>query len=378
VNYDSVAGVARTLLYEGYLLYPYRRSSVKNAKRWTFGSLYPKAYAARGRERSSVTARVLVQGETPSIGVRAVFLAACERTKSGDERRVEAVERHAELTPMRARSLAEPRSVHFALPAEGWVDDGARYATRALEGVLEVTTLPVARWVTELRVRLENSTRVSHALTSDDAELVTFGSAHLVLGVEDGAFVSLLDPPAELASATGACSNDGVWPALVGDPARRDRMLASPIVVYDFPALARESRGDYFDATEIDEMLALRLRTLSDAEKREIYAGDPRAASLLARSEALGPSELMALHGARRDPEPRPGDRVRLRPHPGRDALDVLLAGELATVVSLERDFEGRTYCTVALDADPGRDLAFTGQPGHRFFYELDELERVP
>ncbi|HEX6273540.1 MAG TPA: hypothetical protein VFZ53_10875 [Polyangiaceae bacterium] len=378
MNYDAVESVAKTLLYEGYLLYPYRKSSVKNAKRWTFGSLYPQAYAANGRERSSVTARVLVQGDAPIVGARAVFLAACERTRSGDERRVEAAPRHVDVDAVRVSDLDPPRSMPFALPAEGWVDDGARYATRALEGVLSVGAKPVMRGVSELCVRLENVTHVAHALTSEDAELVTFGSAHLALGVEAGAFVSLLDPPAELAAASCACANDGVWPALIGDPARRDRMLASPIIVYDFPALARESHGDYFDATEIDEMLALRLRTLTDAEKLEVYAGDPRAASVLARSEALGARELMALHGARRDSEPRPGDRVRLRPRAGRDAIDVLFSGELATVVSLERDFEGRVYCTVALDADPGRDLAFSGQPGHRFFYELDELERLP
>jgi hydrogenase maturation protease len=199
-----------------------------------------------------------------------------------------------------------------------------------------------------------------------------------MLAVEDGVFVSLLEPPSHLTDAARACKNDGVWPALVGDAARRDRVLASPIVVYDFPAHAPESHGDYFDATEIDEMLALRLRTLTDAEKREVYAGDPRAAAVLARSEALEPHDLSELHGARRDLEPRPGDRVRIRPRPGRDAIDILLCGELATVVSLERDFEGRTYCTVALDVDPGRDLGAAGQPGHRFFYELDELERVP
>jgi hypothetical protein len=109
-----------------------------------------------------------------------------------------------------------------------------------------------------------------------------------------------------------------------------------------------------------------------------VYAGDPRAAAVLARSEALGDTELLSLHGARRDAEPKPGDRVRLRPHSGRDAFDVLLRGEVATVVSVEEDFEGKRYCAVAIDADPGRDLGFTGQPGHRFFFEPDELERLP
>ena len=377
MNFGAVEGIAKALLYEGYLLYPYRATSLKNAKRWTFGSLYPAAYAEHGRERSRITAEVLVTGEAPVVGVRAVFLASCERTL-GESRRVEAVERRVDLEPFPALELAAIRSRGFELPTEAWFDRDARYATQKLEGQLEVGVEQIAPGVGKLRAHFANTTRISSALSSDDAELVAFGSAHLLFAVERGSFISLLDPPAELAEASRACANDGVWPALIGDPSRRDRMLASPIVVYDFPALAKESRGDYFDATEIDEMLALRLRTLSEAEKHEIRAGDPRAAAVLARSEALGPDELAELHGARRDSDPRPGDRVRLRPRAGRDAIDVLLKGELATVVSLERDFEGRTYCTVALDADPGRDLAFTGHPGHRFFYELDELELLP
>jgi hydrogenase maturation protease len=377
VNYASVEGIAKTLLYEGYLLYPYRPSSLKNARRFTFGSLYPRAYAERGRERSEIVAEVLVEGRAPALGARAVFLVACERTL-GDARRVEVVERRIDVEPNRASELALPRRRHFEAHGETWFDGKARFSTRPLEGVLELRTEPVAPGVTKFCIRFENVADVSAALSSEDAELVAFGSAHLMLAVDDGKFVSLIEPPPALADAARACRNDGVWPVLVGDAARRDRMLASPIVVYDFPAHATESHGDYFDATEIDEMLALRLRTLTDAEKREVYAGDPRAAALLSRTEALEPRDLSALHGARRDSVPRPGDRVRLRPRPGRDAIDVLLRGELATVISLESDFEGRTYCTVALDADPGRDLAEAGEPGHRFFYEPDELERVP
>src|SRR4051812_3831007 len=131
-------------------------------------------------------------------------------------------------------------------------------------------------------------------------------------------------------------------------------------------------------------MLALRVRTLTDAEKEQAKNTDPRARQILERSEALTDEQLLSLHGAWREPvataasgSPQPGDRVRLRPKSGRDVFDWALAGELATVISLEQDFEGRRYCTVTVDADPGRDLGVTGQPGHRFFFELEELEPV-
>ena len=350
MNYAAAESVAKVLLYEGYLLYPHRPSSVKNTRRWTFGSLYPKAYAEHGRERSSVSTEVLVTGDAPVVGVRAAFLVACERTL-GDARRIEAVERRFDFGPATRLELGATRSRHFVLPAEAWFIGDVRFETRALEGVLEVGVERIAPSVAKLRVRLENVTVVSDALSGDDAELVAFGSAHLVFGVDAGAFASLVNPPVELAEPARLCANEGVWPALVGDRERCDLMLASPIVVYDFPALANERRGAPFEAKEIDEMLALRLRTQGDAAKRELHASEPR------------------------DVEPRPGDRVRLRPHGGRDAIDALLKGELATIVSLEHDFDGRTYCTVAIDANPGHDLAFEGHPGHRFFYELDELE---
>jgi hypothetical protein len=158
-------------------------------------------------------------------------------------------------------------------------------------------------------------------------------------------------------------------------------MLASPITLYDFPVVAPESPGDFYDATEMDEMLALRVRTMTDSEKAEARFTDPRARQIIERSEGLPEAELLGLHGTWREPWvaewPRPGDRVRICPKPGRDVLDLALAGELATVVSLEQDAEGRKYCTVTIDADPGRDLGLLGQPGHRFFFELEELERA-
>ena len=131
--------------------------------------------------------------------------------------------------------------------------------------------------------------------------------------------------------------------------------------------MAPESPGDFFDGTEIDEMLALRIQTLTDAEKRQMAAGDPRTRALLDRVEGLTGPGLARLHGAVRDP--RPGDRVRLRPSGRADAFDLLLAGKAATVASVETDFEGRSYVTVTVDDDPGRDPGAIGMPGHRFFF---------
>jgi hypothetical protein len=73
----------------------------------------------------------------------------------------------------------------------------------------------------------------------------------------------------------------------------------------------------------------------------------------------------------------RPGDRVRLKPRRGADSMDAALRGELATIVGVEEDMEGRVYLAVTVDADPGRDLGAEGKPGHRFFFRPDEVERA-
>jgi hydrogenase maturation protease len=75
------------------------------------------------------------------------------------------------------------------------------------------------------------------------------------------------------------------------------------------------------------------------------------------------------------DVEVRTGDRVRLLPRKGGDILDIALQGQIATVESIEQDYEGKSHLAVVLDEDPGRDLGLLRQPGHRFFFEPTEVE---
>ena len=76
--------------------------------------------------------------------------------------------------------------------------------------------------------------------------------------------------------------------------------------------------------------------------------------------------------------ELKTGDRVRLRPKEGGDILDIALRGQIATVESIEQDYEGKSHVCVVLDDDPGRDLGFMRQPGHRFFFDATEVEPLP
>ena len=117
----------------------------------------------------------------------------------------------------------------------------------------------------------------------------------------------MTDHPEWAAAEVAACTNIGTWPVLAGPGDCRDLVLSSPVILYDHPEIAPESAGDLFDATEIDEILTLRTLALTDEEKRQARATDPRAADLIDRLDELPPEMLEKLHGAIRYLEPGAG-----------------------------------------------------------------------
>jgi hydrogenase maturation protease len=166
----------------------------------------------------------------------------------------------------------------------------------ALEGSIDVTAERLREDLHRVTVRIENTT--PFAGSREESLEQTFCSCHAVLRAGIGAeLVSLTDPPSELREAAEACVNEGVWPVLVGEPHERATMLASPIILEDHPRVAPESPGDLFDGGEIDQMLVLNILALTDEEKEEMRASDPKARAILERTEALTPEELMRLSG---------------------------------------------------------------------------------
>ncbi|HYE90750.1 MAG TPA: hypothetical protein VEA38_07020 [Terriglobales bacterium] len=362
---DGLTALARALLYEGYLLYPYRASSVKNRQRWMFGTLYPRTFVETQAEGDAwwLRAECLVRGRGDAIlGVHVRFLElAATRT----------AEREADAPESTLGRLCDrPETTAFGAPpgAHGALTVGAEPAG---EGLFKISVL------VENRTAFAPDPNATREARRDTALHGAFTAAHVLLRVTGGAFLSLIDPPEIARAAAARCRNVGVWPVLVGAAGADDAMLAAPIVLDDHPRVAPESPGDFFDATEIDAMLTLRVLTLSDEEKAAVRTGDPLAAALLARTERLTDAERRRLiDGAAR--ALRPGRRVRLTPRPGGDVFDLALAGRTATIVKLEEDYEGRRYVAVAVDDDPGRDLGIDGRPGHRFFFRPDEVELLP
>jgi hypothetical protein len=145
-----------------------------------------------------------------------------------------------------------------------------------------------------LRVAIENISTWEGG-SREEAMVHTLAAAHVLASVQGGAFVSARDSEEPL-------QHEGLWPVLVGEEGDRSTILASPIILDDYPRVAPESPGDFFDGGEIDQLLVLNLLALSDEEKREIRAGDPRAREILERTEAMTPAQLARLHGTWRSP----------------------------------------------------------------------------
>ncbi len=303
----SVERVAAALLYEGYMLYPYRRSAVKNRQRFNFGVIYPEPYsrAQAGTDLCEMRTECLVQGDADTaLDVTVRFLHLCARAPERPTDPVwhDAVEREVTALDVRLGDLAAGiRAVPFA-----FTDAVAAGRQVELDGRVDVGAEMVAPGVFRLAVGIVNLTSMdaagadARAETRDEAMLRALVSAHTILRVRGGEFVSLIEPPAALSAPAAACRNVGTWPVLAGEDGARDTMLSSPIIVADFPAIAPESPGDFFDGTEMDEMLTLRILTLTDEEKREMGASDERVRRLLERTEAFGEEQLMQMHGVLR------------------------------------------------------------------------------
>jgi len=318
---DPVRAIADAVLYEGYVLWPYRRSALKNTQRWTFGGVYPRAHAeARevGDDPWTMQTQCLVEGGGDRrIGVGLRFLHVVWRQAvDADGREVdaleiegerhltweEAVEREVALELTALDELATARRVPISIAAgserEPLGPQGAVVRSwEPLEGSLSVSAEPLGPTLFRLTARIENTSPWTGG-AREAALRRTFCSAHTLLRAPDGgAFVSQTDPPEPLREASEACENQGTWPVLVGEAGEHHTLLSSPIILEDHPRIAPESPGDLFDGGEIDQLLILNILQLTDEEKAEARASDPKVREILDRSEALTPEELMRLHG---------------------------------------------------------------------------------
>jgi hypothetical protein len=464
-RFAAARQVADAVLYEGYVLYPYRASARKNQLRWQFGVLVPRDTAPGLGEASSMRTETVAEvGDDATFDVRVRGLQVQARTVeeadgSGGFRPVasldtgdrvwtsfeEAVEHQVDVVGLRVDDLIRGgRSAVVSWDGEQSVEEIIDF-TGAVVGRVVRTRLPVTAQVligarrcpgpdplVWLSVDIGNTTPDVSATSRDDAVRHSLVAVHTLAAVDGGRFLSVLDPPAHARTVVSACSSAGTFPVLIDD----DVVLSSPIILYDRPAVAPESDGDMFDATEIDEILALRVLTLTDEEKREARGTDPRSAAVVDRCDALTAESLERLHGTFRafhftgaadpgvpergapwsdpgvpgrgapwsdpgesglpwwepavdaafdpwtdrmwigDVEVGKGARVRLHPSRRADAQDFFLVGLQATVGGVFHDVDGEVHLAVVVDDDPGADL-HQAHGRYRYFHP-DEVEVLP
>jgi len=430
VNFDDARAMADAVMYEGYILYPYRASAAKNQSRWQFGVVMSPGYtAADPSERAfAQTECVLEHTGQPALDLVIRFLQVQRRTGAGPSWD-EAVEREVAVAVNTAQLLGGEECVtEFEIPG-GEEREGDVVRRRAgLTGAVTVlaSPLPCPWGAARLRVRVDNHSAPSDVpRRREDALPTALVAAHMIIGLNGGAFISMTDPPEWARREVQACENIGCWPVLAGPDGGRGVMLSTPIILYDHPELAPESPGDLYDGTEIDEILSLRTLALSDAEKQEARATDPRAAALIDRVEALGPDDFDRMHGTIRSPrvvsglpgalysgpaegpgapagyEPAVpwwdpaadasvspdtdaitvagrriarGSLVTLRPGVRRsDAQDMFLDGRAARVEAVLLDIDDTAYLAVSLTDDPDQDLRVAH--GRFLYFSPDEVE---
>jgi hypothetical protein len=298
---DPVKAIADAVLYEGYVLWPYRRSALKNTKRWTFGCVFPRAHSElHPDDRCVMRAQVLVEGD-PAVDVGVRFLQVVHRQAMRGDEPVDALGSALTWDEAVERECGPGRLAIAAGREAERVDGGALVRSwHGLEGAVDVATEPLGGDLSRVTVTVANTTPWS----GDDRAAAlerAFCSTHAVLRAASGAFVSSTDPPEHHRAHAEACVNEGCWPVLVGEPGSADTVLVSPIILEDHPRIAPESPGDLFDGGEIDQMLVLNILTLTDAEKAEMRDSDPRTREILERTEALTPEQLTRLSGAIRE-----------------------------------------------------------------------------
>ncbi len=343
MNLAGVEKIAEAVLYEGYMLYPYRASAIKNRQRWNFGVLTPRSYSELngGAEAWLMQTECLLEADASTrLDIEIRFLQIVNRTVgkcappldelpadgepkvdfvqklSVDERDYvpwqEAIERKVVIAALSPAASSFPQHSCFEFSArrelepvrghEGRIEGVIVREQAALAGAVEVNLKSCREGLIQVRVCLRNLTAdgISQFEGREEALMHSLVSAHAILGVENGRFISLLEPPDDLEDWAAKCANIGTWPVLVGEQGSREAMLSSPIILYDYPQIAPESPGSLFDGTEIDEILSLRILTMTEEEKREMRQGDDRTRQILERTEQMPPEQFMKLHGVLR------------------------------------------------------------------------------
>jgi hypothetical protein len=340
---DSVLeNLTRTLLYEGYSLYPYYRSAIKNQKPIPFGVIFPKDYNAHyEHSHSNMQSQNILTGNddlTVAINVRFLHLRKTElfqKNSNSDnnddyapafsldiygniyQAGWQTIERKISTGNLRVSELAHKSKIilfEFDSMNEGEIifNEQKEVVAKTISSVAEIKgTIKIkagkvkdSKDAFRLTVSVTNLTPVTDApgMTRDDAMLQSFLSTHIILHTGQGEFISHQDPPDEWKKAIASCENLNTWPILIDKS--NSTLLSSPVILYDYPEINPLSSGDLFDSTEIEEALLLHVNLLSDEEKKRIGSNDKKLHAMLNKVSGLTPGDLAVYHSMMKESAP--------------------------------------------------------------------------
>jgi len=421
--HEAAERLAKSLLFEGYALYPYTPAATKNSTPTPFGIAYPSAYAKRqpaafDHVRIEVVA---VPGEGAEIEGVALFLQAAGTRHQATERRVTVGPLPLDVV------LESPAELSFAFdsaPPEVATGEEPTQSPDVVTGTVRISAEAVGPGHVRIGMQVRNTTPVPDAeaegMERGDALRRALLSCHAMLGISAGAFASPLENEGLVGDAVQACENVNAWPVLASPD--DDAVLGAAILLPDHPQIAPQSNVNFFDNTEIEEALVLHVQALTDEERAAIDEQDPVVREMIEQAEGTTQEELLSLHGMMKaseegikfpewsepgmgiepgvEPEPpvRPpppgpadtagedelvvdgkafkrGGKVVLRPGTDGDPYDRMMDGRTATVERIYLDFDGKAYFGVSIDGDPMREIL--RDTGRYLFFFADEVEPV-
>lgn len=367
----SVEQLVDSLLYEGYALYPYTPGATKNATPTPHGIVYPPAYAERNPFAKALlrVEVVLEHGPGAAVAGSVRFLQASGERHQGAERSIE-------LAPVGVAELLAGDGVGSEFSFEG---------ERLLRGRARMRAERLGEGLGRVRLCLHNESEFEGGDDRPAALRSSLLSAHVVLRADGGRFVSPIENEGPHVEAVAACENVNTWPVLASP--ENDVVLGASMFLPDHPRIAPESLGGLFDSTEIEEALLLHVQTLSDSEREEIVAQDPKVREVIERAEQVTPEQIAGLHGRLEMGHPQLGEpaaevagrtiargaRVLLHPRAGGDSYDAILAGKAATIERIYVDYEDGVHLGVTIDDDPGQELM--RDTGRYLYFKPEEVE---
>lgn len=274
-NFGKIEKLADAILYEGYALFPYRKNALKNQKRFNFGVLSPKCWAEKqtNEQYFQQTEILILANESAKISFKVRYLQI-ENNEDWQTAHEKVYENSVEMKEFQISDFKFQ-----------------------IDGKIELIAKKLGENLFKLSFKLQNLTEKESFKNFSREEILSFSfvSTHTIFEIENGEFISAIEPLETFQKYSQTLENINCFPVLVGER-KRNCVLSAPIILYDFPEASENSFDNFFDGLEIDELMIMNILALTDKEKEEIKKTDERTRKMLEKIENASAEDLLKLH----------------------------------------------------------------------------------